>query len=199
MSPDYEKAYRRALAGFIGRPVFLLEVGVFAGGGLRWWREFLGEPATLVGIDIRRCDPPPGAWFVKGDQTSRGDLVTATKEHASGGWDLVVDDASHFAAASRATFSYLFRDHVRPGGVYIIEDWYTGYWPSWPDGERPLHERPTLDEDYYLREGAGHAAGMVGFVKSLIDECDEPTTSRTVDRIEVSYGLTFVWKKEEGQ
>ena len=36
--------------------------------------------------------------------------------------DLVIDDASHRLAETRSSFESLF-PHVRPGGLFIIEDW----------------------------------------------------------------------------
>jgi hypothetical protein len=36
--------------------------------------------------------------------------------------DLVIDDASHRLAPTRISFNVLF-PHLRPGGVYVIEDW----------------------------------------------------------------------------
>ena len=58
-------------------------------------------------------------------------------------------------ALTRASFSALFDRHLKPGGIYAIEDWETGYWPRWPDGK--AYE-------------PGHAHGMVGFIKDLVDE-----------------------------
>lgn len=40
--------------------------------------------------------------------------------------DLVLDDASHELEATRASFDLLF-PHLRPGGVYAIEDWDWGH------------------------------------------------------------------------
>lgn len=53
--------------------------------------------------------------------------------------DLVIDDASHRVDLTRASFNVLF-PYVRPGGVFIIEDWgwaHTTYSARLP-GETPL-------------------------------------------------------------
>jgi len=58
------------------------------------------------------------------------------------------------------------------GGIYAIEDWGTGYWPEWPDGERYLQR-----DDQKTGEGElpsyfpSHQYGMVGVLKQLMDEC----------------------------
>jgi len=64
-------------------------------------------------------------------------------------FDFIIDDCSHRAAETSISFWHLFHDHLRPGGIYAIEDWGTGYWSDFGD----------------------RGEGMVGFVKSLVDEC----------------------------
>lgn len=64
---------------------------------------------------------------------------------------------------TRLAFETLF-PHLRPGGFYVIEDWGTGYWPDWPDGELP--------------RWANHLAGMVGLVKELVDGVGLPALHR---------------------
>ncbi|HUV09939.1 MAG TPA: hypothetical protein VMX12_03105, partial [Acidimicrobiia bacterium] len=61
--------------------------------------------------------------------------------------------------------------------TYAIEDWGTGYWESWPDGAQ-------FEPD--------HTAGMVGFVKSLVDECGRGLSG--IERIELKPGLALVRK-----
>jgi SAM-dependent methyltransferase len=41
--------------------------------------------------------------------------------------DLIIDDASHQYAHTKRTFEIAF-PHLRPGGLYVIEDWG---WPHW--------------------------------------------------------------------
>jgi hypothetical protein len=44
--------------------------------------------------------------------------------------DLIIDDCSHECARSRVCFEALF-GYLRPGGLYVIEDWG---WTHWPGG-----------------------------------------------------------------
>lgn len=44
--------------------------------------------------------------------------------------DLVVDDASHLYAPTKASFEVLF-PLLRPGGRYVIEDWNCDHWIPW--------------------------------------------------------------------
>ena len=48
----YIPLYDRYLSRFRGQPVRFLEIGVFRGGSLEMWREFLGPEAVIFGIDI---------------------------------------------------------------------------------------------------------------------------------------------------
>ena len=48
----YFNIYERHFARFKGREVHMLEVGIFSGGSLKMWRWYLGDAATIIGIDI---------------------------------------------------------------------------------------------------------------------------------------------------
>lgn len=43
--------------------------------------------------------------------------------------DLIIDDASHLYENNKASFEVSF-SYLRPGGVYIIEDWGWAHWPG---------------------------------------------------------------------
>lgn len=45
-----------------------------------------------------------------------------------------IHDCSHIGVLSRASFWHLFDNHLKSGGVYVVEDWGTGYWDDWVDG-----------------------------------------------------------------
>ena len=52
------------------------------------------------------------------------------------GFDIIIDDASHIGELTKATFWHLFDRHLKPGGLYAIEDWGTGYLDDFPDGKK---------------------------------------------------------------
>jgi hypothetical protein len=190
------------------QPVALLELGIHHGGSLLMWRDYFPQGA-IAGLDQHAVtvDDPSGRIRVyQGQQQDTVLLDRIAAEVAPVGFDIVIDDASHFGRLSRATFRHLFDNHLKPGGIYVIEDWGTGYWPSWPDGRAwrpprewrppkwlteptPLLPWPGLRALHFqaLRVARGlarmflpglekqplpsHQAGMVGFVKQLVDEC----------------------------
>lgn len=146
--------------------VNLLELGVLDGGALQLWRDYF-PTGKVLGID--RVIPAHLAdeeriLLFEGEQD---DLSVLDQAGAScpEGFDFIIDDASHVAAPTRTSFWHLFDNYLKPGGWYFIEDWGTGYWENWPDGQA-------------YRPGQNHAAGMVGFVKSLVDEVGAHDRSR---------------------
>jgi hypothetical protein len=59
-------------------------------------------------------------------------------------FDLIVDDASHSYSLSIASFNGLF-PYVRPGGVYVIEDWGWAHWNGpWQETTHPEFNSPAL-------------------------------------------------------
>lgn len=178
----YFMLYEQHLERVRAQPIDLLEVGIHKGGSLQLWAEYMPQ-ARIHGVDLRLPDIPahPRIRMEVADQSSKAQLDAAMARWGVQAFDVIVDDASHFGRMSARTFDILFRDHLKPGGVYFVEDWGTGYWPDWPDGDAvdasarpgaPDDARPFLPPfnrgkgDHLLKS---HQSGMVGFVKGLID------------------------------
>lgn len=119
-------------------PRNIFELGIFQGGSTAFLAE-LAEPDVLVTIDER---PPRGEVlreyvskrdlgdvvriYDDVDQADRGRLAEIVKaEFGDEPLDLVIDDCSHMTDPTRASFNELF-PRLRPGGVYVIEDWPWG-------------------------------------------------------------------------
>ena len=49
---SYFTAYEKVLNKFIGKKVTLVEIGVHNGGSLYMWKNYLGENARIIGIDL---------------------------------------------------------------------------------------------------------------------------------------------------
>jgi SAM-dependent methyltransferase len=207
-SASFLSVYDNLFAPLRERPVALLELGIHQGGSLLMWRDYFTQ-GRIAGLDQHRVEVADSSGRIRTYQGQQQDTVLLDRiaaEMAPGGFDIVIDDASHLGRLSRATFRHLFDHHLKPGGLYVIEDWGTGYWPSWPDGRawqpprewqppKWLTEPPTLLPWPGLRalhfqalrvarrlaRGLlpglvkqplpSHQAGMVGFVKQLVDEC----------------------------
>lgn len=113
----------------------LLEIGIHKGGSIRLWREFFGDDLSISCLDIKEeaCDLVKGvANFVYvGSQVDSEVLSNVIND--SGPFDVIIDDGSHRNQHMLKTMEMLF-DHVAPGGVYIVEDMFTSYWPNYGGG-----------------------------------------------------------------
>src|SRR5262249_53251240 len=177
----YLKQYDSILQPLIDREVKLLELGVHKGGSLLLWRDYFPK-GTIVGIDRQLADDLAGEERIQTFQGSQEDarfLTEVATKTAPEGFDVVIDDASHLAQPTRACFWHLFDNHLKPSGLYAIEDWGTGYWDDWPDGKtyrarsRLFSAGLSMLARIKLIDRIGihsHSYGMVGFVKQLVDE-----------------------------
>jgi hypothetical protein len=65
---------------------------------------------------------------IQGSQVDDRLLADIVAHH--GPFDIVIDDASHIPALTNRSFEILF-PLLADGGVYVIEDIGTSYWPMW--------------------------------------------------------------------
>jgi hypothetical protein len=162
----YLEVYDPILSRWAEKEVKLLEIGVFKGGSLQLWRDYFPK-GTIVGIDLEL--PPefiPGEriQLFKGSQADTEFLSQVATSTAPEGFDIIIEDASHIGQLSKTTFWHLFQHHLKPGGLYAIEDWGTGYFDDFPDGQK-FDPKPSALDPFPC-----HSHGMVGFVKELVDE-----------------------------
>lgn len=132
----YFDIYHRHLASFRGKPLTMIEIGIFNGGSLPMWRHYFGPQATIVGVDINpgcRKYAEPGIEIVIGDQADRGFLRSLVDRFPD--FDILVDDGGHWMHQQIATFEELY-PRLRPDGVYLCEDTHTSYMPQFGGGHR---------------------------------------------------------------
>jgi hypothetical protein len=169
----YLRTYEALFKSMVDEPVRLLELGIDKGGSLRMWSEYFPH-GLIVGLDRKPVaveDQSGRIRTFQGLQQDTALLDRIAEEVAPEGFDAIIDDASHIGEYTRTSFWHLFLNHLKPGGVYVIEDYGTGYWPSYPDGRE--YERPPSDpgETTLQTRFPSHDYGLVGFVKQLVDEC----------------------------
>ena len=132
----YFGIYERHFASFRGKPVRILEFGVFHGGSLQMWKHYFGPQAHIIGVDINpRCAElaEPGIDIVLGDQEDR--QFHAKLREKYGEFDIVIDDGGHSMAQQIVTFEEIY-PVIKPGGIYLAEDLHTSYNPSFGGGLR---------------------------------------------------------------
>jgi cephalosporin hydroxylase len=157
----YFPIYEQYLAPFRGRSVTMLEIGVSHGGSLQMWRHHLGRRARIVGIDIEPRVAElveRGIDVIVGDQSDPEFLASLVERY--GGFDIVLDDGGHFPRHQIASITHLW-PHLNEGGVYIVEDLHTSYWPEYGAGRGRddtfiawLHERIDDMHAFHSREPA---------------------------------------------
>jgi predicted O-methyltransferase YrrM len=131
----------------------IVELGI-ADGGSTALLALAVEPSKLVSVELDAI--PVQALTELISERDLGDVVRPyygvdqadvhrlseiiEKEFLGTPIDLVIDDASHLYEQTRASFEVLF-PRVRPGGLYIIEDWAADH--QWAHGIRQVLADPT--------------------------------------------------------
>ncbi|MBI4734118.1 MAG: class I SAM-dependent methyltransferase [Rubrobacteridae bacterium] len=181
----YLERYDQFLTHWLEKRINLLELGIYKGGSLLLWRDYF-PLGTIVGVDLnlpQDFEITERIHLYEGSQADTAFLSRMANEIAPDGFDIIIDDASHVGELTKTTFWHLFDNHLKPNGLYVIEDWGTSYWDDWPDGK-------SLDLQEYIKPSSGlgrlrmkiagklnfkttirsHNYGMVGFIKQLVDE-----------------------------
>ncbi len=118
----YYDIYERHLGKFVGTGVHLVEIGVYSGGSLGMWREYLGPEAHIHGIDIAescRAHAGEGVSITIGDQADPAFWQRFVRDNLP--IDVVIDDGGHEIDQQITTLEALL-PRLSPGGVYVCED-----------------------------------------------------------------------------
>jgi hypothetical protein len=82
-----------------------------------------------------------------------------------GGFDIIIDDASHNYPLSLASFNGLF-PLLRPGGVYVLEDWGWAHWGGpWQERSHPEYNEAALSN--LVVQAILSVTGGSGFVANV--------------------------------
>lgn len=164
----YFEIYHRYLNRFVGTAVRMLEIGVYKGGSLQMWKDYFGEKAVIVGIDINedcRQYAEDQIYVDIGSQGDCGFLKNVCEQY--GPFDIVLDDGSHFMKDQITTMETLF-PLIREGGIYICEDTHTSYWP--------LFQGALLDENTFIE-----------YSKRLVDEINGQHVKREYEAFRTKF------------
>lgn len=125
----YFEIYHTFFHKYIGTDVKILEIGVFKGGSMQMWKEYFGERATIVGIDIdKKCKAfdEKNVHICIGSQADKEFLQKVSKQW--GPFDIIIDDGSHIMEHQIVTYETMF-PLLKNGGVFVCEDCHTSYIP----------------------------------------------------------------------
>jgi len=129
----YFSAYDALLERYRGKPITFVEIGVLNGGSLFMWRNFFGDAARIIGIDL---NPEAKKWEEYGFE-----IFIGSQEDPSF-WkrfcesideiDVLLDDGGHTYLQQIITTETLL-DRINDEGVLIVEDTHTSYMRGFGD------------------------------------------------------------------
>ncbi|WP_248797366.1 class I SAM-dependent methyltransferase [Pseudomonas sp. MWU13-2105] len=140
----YHRFYATHFLDYVDHPFKLLEIGVGGegrepgGASLQLWAEVF-PLAEIYGLDIYDksvLDRDRVKTFIvdQGDALALNEFV---EKH--GPFDIVIDDGSH-KRSDQLTSLFTLVSSVVPGGYYVLEDYFTSYWP--------VYDGSTLAKDF---------------------------------------------------
>lgn len=132
---NYTPIYDLYLSKYIGKKIKFLEMGFGGyeyydrgGGSAKMWRDYFGSNAKIVVTDIYDKYNIAGVEFHNINNISLLDCADNC--------DVILDDASHINSEIIQSFELLF-PILNSGGLYIVEDLETSYWPDYGYGGNP--------------------------------------------------------------
>jgi len=130
----YFDIYERHMSRFRGKSVTMIEIGVFKGGSLAMWKDYLGPDSRIIGIDI---DPEckqyedDGIEIYIGSQDDPAVIDSIFSKYPK--IDIVLDDGSHRMKHMIQSFELMYHQ-LDPNGLYMVEDTHTCYWNEYDGG-----------------------------------------------------------------
>lgn len=164
----YTKHYNTHFKKYKFKKIKLFEIGVggyhfpyVGGNSLRMWKRYFpfGKIFSLDIYDKSFIEEKRIKIF-KGSQTD--EILLDQIIDQIGAPDIIIDDGSHINEHVIKTFSILF-PKLKNGGIYVIEDTETSYWPDYGGDSENLNNPST----------------MMNFFKSLTDSLNHQEFVRT--------------------
>jgi 23S rRNA U2552 (ribose-2'-O)-methylase RlmE/FtsJ len=146
----------------------ILEIGVggheiidFGGHSLRVWKKYFPK-SMIYSLDIH--EKRLNEKRIKIFQGSQTDSVFLNNmlEKIGGKLDIIIDDGSHINDHVITSFEILFPS-LEDGGIYVVEDTHTSYWPSIKKSSGLIKEFNGNSDDL------NSCKTTMGYFKSLCD------------------------------
>jgi len=161
------------------------------GHSLRMWKHYFRK-SKIVSIDIYDKSPQEEKRIkiYKGSQIDNKILDEIYND--CGKFDIIIDDGSHINEHVIYTFNYLL-PKLKKGGIYVIEDTQTSYWPDFGGGLKEKNDKSTI----------------YGYFKNLIDGLNykeyllpgyKPTYfDLNIVSIHFYHNLIFIYKNDNNE
>lgn len=189
---NYHSFYAAHFLDYVDRPFKLLEIGIggegreVGGASLQLWAEVF-PLAEIYGLDIYdksvlETDRVKTFIVDQGDSAALSEFV---KKH--GPFDIIIDDGSH-KRSDQLTSLFSLISSVVPGGYYVLEDYFTSYWP--------VYDGSTLAQDFldtpvrWLKK----SIDVINRNNLLSEEVKGMTPDWGVEELHVYPGVAFLRK-----
>lgn len=149
-SEPYLRVYEELASAF--SPSSILELGIFQGGSYVFLDK-LFKPRRMSAVEISPKPVTPLLHYLSRTENRFVHFATSQRDgeilrqivlgELADELDLVVDDASHTYEETKTSFEFLF-PLLRPGGIYVIEDWSWAHHPNYQSPDAPRSDRHAL-------------------------------------------------------
>eukprot|EP01062_Namystynia_karyoxenos_P031313 TRINITY_DN23231_c0_g1_i1.p1 TRINITY_DN23231_c0_g1~~TRINITY_DN23231_c0_g1_i1.p1 ORF type:complete len:669 (+),score=166.19 TRINITY_DN23231_c0_g1_i1:93-2099(+) len=180
----YDRWYQWYMDPLRDRKTRLFEIGIDSGASTAMWRKYFPK-LELHGMDYsktmaadrnRSLSHQKDIKVFSGDQANVEQLRAMVRSFGERSMDVIVDDGGHVPTQQLNSFKVLFRDLLRPGGIYTIEDLEGSYW-----GRHGMYSCS-------LYGGLGKRGTMIELMKLFIDTINRAAWDATGSRCVLETG-----------
>ena len=130
----YFPIYEKWFSPYRDKNIVFVEVGVQNGGSAQMWKNYFGEKAKIVGVDIDpRCKQFEDEQISIEIGSQDDEKFWAAFKAKYPRVDILLDDGGHTMNQQIVTFRQMF-PHIKDGGLYMCEDCHTSYWNNYGGG-----------------------------------------------------------------
>lgn len=174
------------------KPLKILEIGIgghdnptHGGASLRMWKHYFPH-SHIFGIDIhdKSMFEEHRITIRQGDQSDAAFLQDVASE--MGTIDIIIDDGSHIVDHVRESFDFLF-PRLASGGIYVIEDLLTSYWPEF-GGSTDLHD-PQTTMGWLKRRVDG-----LNYEEFIVPDEERRQLDASITSLHFYHNIVFIYK-----
>lgn len=142
---------------FKDQPINFLEIGVYNGGSIKLWKDYLHEDTQIYAADIEYFDHIPDTFSIIGDMYFSDRYSKFADEY----FDIIVDDGPH-TFESFVLLMQKYHSKIKKGGTLIVEDVIESSWV-----------KPLVDLSKTFGYSSCEVIDMTGKQKTtgLLDRC----------------------------
>jgi hypothetical protein len=181
----------------------LFEIGVgTSAGSLKMWQEYFPK-GQVFSIDTQDKEHlSTDRIIIRRGSQADSEFLDKFIEETGAKWDYIIDDGSHKMSHHISSFEHLWT-HLQPGGIYIIEDMHTCYWPHDGGGYgtpassityfRNLSD--TVNWFYWKKQNPCHEDW--DWSQPFVRDDNITEFDRTIESVTFFKGMCLIFKKEK--